>query len=92
MRFVERRGVRICFEVVGDGSPVVLLHGAARNCTMWRNAGYVDGLEGFSCVLVDARGHGLSGKPTGETVYRLEEYAADVEAVIEAVGALRVAL
>jgi hypothetical protein len=27
--FVEREGVRIYFEVVGEGPPVVLLHGAA---------------------------------------------------------------
>jgi hypothetical protein len=30
----------------------------------------VNGLEGFSCLLVDARGSGLSGKPTGEINYR----------------------
>ena len=61
---------------------MVLLHGAAGDRTMWRHAGYVDRLEGFSCVLVDARGHGLSCKPTDEAAYRLEEYAADMEAVI----------
>jgi pimeloyl-ACP methyl ester carboxylesterase len=92
VRFVERRGVRICFEAVGEGPPVVLLHGAAGDRTMWQHAGYVEGLDGFTRVLVDARGHGLSGKPTGEAAYRLEEYAADVEAVIDAVGVLRVAL
>jgi pimeloyl-ACP methyl ester carboxylesterase len=90
--FVEREGVRIYFKVLGEGPPVVLLHGAAGYRTMWRHAGYVDRLEGFSCVLVDARGHGLSCKPTDEAAYRLEEYAADVEAVIEALGAPRVAL
>jgi pimeloyl-ACP methyl ester carboxylesterase len=90
--FVERGRVRIHFEITGEGQPVVLLHGAAGDRTMWHYAGYVDRLEGFSRVLVDARGHGLSSKPVGETAYRLEEYVADVEAVIEAVGAPRVAL
>ena len=92
MPFAEREGVHINFEVVGEGPPVVLLHGAAGDRTMWHHAGYVDGLEGFSRVLVDARGHGLSDKPVGETAYHLEEYAADVEAVIDAVRAPRVAL
>jgi pimeloyl-ACP methyl ester carboxylesterase len=91
-RFAERGGVRICFEVVGEGPLVVLLHGPAGERAMWRHAGYVNGLEGFSGLLVDARGHGLTGKPAGETDYSLEEYAADVEAVIEAVGASHVAL
>src|SRR5215218_197852 len=59
---------------------------------MWRHAGYVDGLDGFSRVLVDSRGHGLSDGPGEEAAYRLEEYAADVEAVIDALGAPSVAL
>jgi pimeloyl-ACP methyl ester carboxylesterase len=92
MPFVERGGVRIYFEVVGEGPPVVLLHGAAGDRTMWRHAGYVEGLREFACVLVDSRGHGLSDKPGGEAAYRIEEYAADVEAVIETLGAPRVAL
>jgi pimeloyl-ACP methyl ester carboxylesterase len=71
---------------------MVLLHGEAGDRTMWRRAGYVDELEGFSCVLVDARGHGLSGKTTGEINNSLEEYAPNVEAVIEAVGTQRVLL
>jgi pimeloyl-ACP methyl ester carboxylesterase len=92
MPFVERGGVRIYFEVVGVGPPVVLLHGAAGDRTMWRHAGYVEGLREFAGVLVDSRGHGLSDKPGGEAAYRIEEYAADVEAVIETLGAPRVAL
>jgi len=92
MPFVESDGVRIHYEVVGAGPPVVLLHGAAGDSTMWRHAGYVDGLDGFSRVLVDSRGHGLSDGPGEEAAYRLEEYAADVEAVIDALGAPSVAL
>jgi pimeloyl-ACP methyl ester carboxylesterase len=92
MPFVEPGGVRSYFEAVGEGPPVLLLHGAAGDRTMWRHAGYVDGLEEFTRVLVDSRGHGLSDKPGGEAAYRIEEYAADVEAVIEALGVPRVAL
>ena len=78
MTFVERGGVRIHYEVVGEGPPVVLLHGGTGDRTMWRQAGYVDGLERYRCVLVDSRGLGLSHKPAGETAYRLEEYVGDV--------------
>ena len=92
MPFVERDGVRIYFEVVGEGPPVVLLHGGAGDRTMWRHAGYVDRLEGFGRVLVDSRGHGLSDRPSDEAAYLLEEYVADVEAVIGALEAPRVAL
>jgi pimeloyl-ACP methyl ester carboxylesterase len=84
--------VRIHFEVVGEGPPVVLLHGAAGDRTMWRHAGYVDGLEGFARVLVDSRGRGLSDRPAGGGAYRIEEYVADVKAVIGALGAPCVAL
>ena len=92
MPFVERGGVRIYFEVVGEGPPVVLLHGAAGDRTMWRHAGYVEGLGEFTRMLVDSRGHGLSDRPGGHAAYRIEEYVADVEAVIETLGAPRVAL
>ncbi len=92
MPFVERDGVHIHYEVVGEGPPVVLLHGAAGDSTMWRHAGYVDGLERFGRVLVDSRGHGLSDRPDDEAAYRLKEYAADVEALIDALEAPSVAL
>ena len=55
MTFVERGGVRIHYETVGEGPPVVLLHGAAGGRTTWRHAGYMDGLFRFRCVLVDSR-------------------------------------
>jgi pimeloyl-ACP methyl ester carboxylesterase len=93
MTFVERDGVHLHYETVGEGPPVVLLHGAAGDRTMWRYAGYIDGLNRFRCVLVDSRGHSLSSKPQEiETAYRLEEYVADVRAVIGELGAPWVAL
>jgi pimeloyl-ACP methyl ester carboxylesterase len=50
-------GVRIHYVTVGEGPPVVLLHGAAGGRSMWRHAGYIDGLYRFRCVLVDSRAH-----------------------------------
>src|SRR5215212_3705688 len=76
MPLVERDGVKIHFEVVGEGPPVVLLHGSAGDRTMWRHAGYVDGLDGFSRVLVDSRSRGLSGRLAAERAHRLEEHVA----------------
>jgi len=92
MSVVEPDGVRIHFEVVGEGPPVVWLDGAAGDHTMWRHAGYVAGLASFTRVLVDSRGRGLSVRPAGEGAHRIEEYAGDVRAVIGGPGVRRVAL
>ncbi|MGZ4407107.1 MAG: alpha/beta fold hydrolase, partial [Gaiellaceae bacterium] len=64
MRSFEHDGLRLAYDVVGDGFPVILHTGAGGDSRMWRDAGYVDALGNYMVVLFDHRGHGASDTPT----------------------------
>ncbi|GAB2841361.1 alpha/beta hydrolase [Actinocorallia aurea] len=86
MRATSGDGVEIAFEVVGQGPPVVLLHGFFGDRSTWRDAGYVARLGGFRLILVDGRGHGESGRPYEPAAYDVARQADDVLAVLDALG------
>lgn len=82
-----RSGVPIHYSVEGDGPALVLLHGLATSSELWRLSGHVDALrDAFRVVLVDARGHGLSGRPTDVAEYAIASHVADVIAVMDDAG------
>ncbi len=59
-------GVRIAYEVVGEGEPVVLVHGfASGRVQNWRAPGWYQTLNGagYRVIAMDCRGHGESDKP-----------------------------
>lgn len=85
--FVENDGVRIHYEVEGQGPPLVLLHWFTGSLEDWRVFGYVDALkEDYRLILIDARGHGQSDKPHDPAAYVLEKQAADIVAVLDELG------
>ena len=79
-------GVSIHYELRGNG-PAILFHtGAGGDSRMWEQAGYVDGLPGFTKILMDQRGRGRSGRPESVEAHRMEHFAADVAAVLDDAG------
>lgn len=70
-------GVKIYYEVKGEGDPILLVHGFIANGQSWkRTALYHDLLEkGYKVIIPDMRGNGRSDKP-----HRPEAYANDAEA------------
>jgi pimeloyl-ACP methyl ester carboxylesterase len=42
MPFADHQGVRIYYEVEGEGAPIVLAHDLGGNTTFWRGYGYVE--------------------------------------------------
>ncbi|MGA8711136.1 MAG: alpha/beta fold hydrolase [Thermoplasmata archaeon] len=90
MPFITRGGVKIHYEVEGEGPPLLLHTGGAGDLESWRLAGYADALRSeYRLILVDHRGHGKSDKPDSPTAHRIEEYRDDVRAVLDAVGCAR---
>lgn len=81
-------GVRIAYDDVGEGPPVVLLHGfASDRGTNWRRRGWYDALveAGHRVVALDARGHGGSGTPSDDA-YGPEAMAGDVVRLLDHLG------
>lgn len=91
MPYVTNAGVRLFYEIDGQGPPILMHTGGGGAGSMWREGGYVTGLAGFQCILVDHRGHGHSDMPKMLASYRMEHYVADVVSVLDAVGLSRVA-
>jgi len=85
MPYATNEGIRIHYEVDGDGPPLVLQHGFTGKVKNWELAGYVDALKShFRLIRVDARGHGESDKPHETAAYTLSAHANDVVAVLDA--------
>lgn len=59
-------GVKLAWREVGQGRPVILLHGLFSDAHMnWIKFGHAERIaaEGFRVIMPDLRAHGLSGKP-----------------------------
>ena len=75
------QGFKIAYDDIGEGDPIVLLHGfAADKATNWRLTGWYRLLQnaGFRIIAPDSRGHGKSDKPSDPDDYAPEGIAGDV--------------
>jgi len=87
MAFTNNHGVRIHYEVIGKGIPLILHHGLTASWVDWIEWGYVDALkDDYLLILPDGRGHGLSDKPHDTTAYDLHHRVGDVTAVLDDLG------
>ncbi len=82
--FVDNNGIRIHYEVEGQGPPLVLMHWWTGSSQDWRLFGYTDALKDhYRLILIDARGHGQSDKPHDPADYALEKQVGDVTTVLD---------
>ena len=86
---VDVDGVGIEYEVTGDGTPVVLLHGFPDSGRLWRHQVPALAEAGFKVIVPDLRGYGQSDKPMEVAAYRMDVLVGDVLAVMSASGADR---
>jgi 2-hydroxy-6-oxonona-2,4-dienedioate hydrolase len=84
---LPRTGVRVRVQEVGEGEPVLFIHGGPNAGATW--VPLVQHLRGFRCLLVDRPGTGLSD-PHAITAANLAEFGAGfVGAVLAALGVER---
>jgi pimeloyl-ACP methyl ester carboxylesterase len=78
---VEVRGLEIAYERVGDGAPLVFLHGALADSRIWRRQ-LIDLSDEFTVVAWDEPGAGRSSDPPDD--FTLADYADCLAAFIVA--------
>jgi 3-oxoadipate enol-lactonase len=79
----DSQGVKIAYEILGDGEPLTLVHGLAYDRAGWGRFPELLS-ERFRVVLVDNRGVGESDAPDGP--YTVAQMAEDVAAVLDDAG------
>ena len=83
---IDRDGVRIHYEVHGNGPTLLLTHGYSSTSAMWK-----DQIEPLSkhhkLVLWDMRGHGQSDYPEDPAAYSEALTVADIAALLDEVDA-----
>ena len=91
MKSFYSNGVRIAFDVAGDGEPVLLIHGFASTSQInWHSTGWVRTLvdAGRQVVTIDNRGHGESEKLYDPAAYEAPEMAEDAHRLLDHLGIL----
>ncbi len=87
--FTAADGVRLAWHELGDGRPVVLIHGYVSSADMnWVRFGHAEKVarEGFRVIMPDLRGHGQSDKPHDPALYGPDILTDDGFALIEHLG------
>ena len=86
--FVERDGVKLYYEIYGAGPETIvflppwsIVHSRVYKAQL----PYFS--ERFRCIAFDGRGNGKSGRPEDVAAYSLDNYVADVLAVMDATDA-----
>lgn len=78
-------GIRIMYEVIGQGPVIMLLHGAGKTRKDWNKVGYVDRLKvEFKIINVDIRGSGESDCLTRIGDYDIERICTDLDEIAKA--------
>ena len=88
-------GTTIAFDDVGEGPPVVMLHGFAADAhANWHQPKVVEAVvaTGRRVITPDARGHGRSGKPHDIDAYKNQAMPRDVSALLDHLGLAEVDL
>jgi pimeloyl-ACP methyl ester carboxylesterase len=80
---VERSGLSLSGEAVGEGPPVILLHGITATRRYVVHGSKALARAGYRQITYDARGHGNSDPAPPDSGYAYPELVSDLDAVVE---------
>lgn len=87
--FLASDGVRVAWREIGEGRPLILIHGYFSEAdTNWIKFGHAALLAeaGYRVIMPDLRAHGLSDKPHDVALYPKDILADDQFALIDHLG------
>ena len=90
MPFYTSRGLRLHYEAMGEGPPVLLVHGFTNYGLAWAGQAAALVHSGYRVLMPDLAGHGLSA--AAEAVTTVGELAGDMVALLDALRIDRAAL
>lgn len=84
MPFFTNDGVKIYYEIEGEGPPVVMIHGWGASLGInWKATNWVRHLkEDYQLILLDCRGHGKSDKPLDPDQYGYKNMSSDITELV----------
>ena len=88
-RFASFDGVELAVHRMGEGRPVILLHGLFSDAqTNWIRFGHAQRLAdaGFEVIMPDLRAHGQSAGPHDPAAYPPDVLVRDAKALVEHLG------
>ena len=84
-RYAEVNGIRVAYDLTGEGFPLIALHGFPRNRKVWSKITPLL-TSRFSVLAPDRRGYGDSDRPSEPAVYDNATMVQDVLALADHVG------
>jgi pimeloyl-ACP methyl ester carboxylesterase len=84
--FLSFDGTRIAWHELGQGKPIILLHGLFSSGDMnWRKYGAATEIAGagYRVIMPDFRAHGESAAPHDPAAYPIDVLAKDIEAFVK---------
>ena len=86
--FTSFDGTKIYYEVKGEGSPVILVHGFTGTSQGWKRGSLYPALltAGYKVIILDLRGNGQSDKPHTDAGYANDAEAKDVMGLAGSLG------
>ncbi len=88
MDFPGRDGVRLAYQEIGEGRPVILIHGHIARGAHWVESGLAGRLadQGYRVIMPDLRAHGESSKPHDAACYPPDVLTDDGLALVDRLG------
>jgi len=83
-------GLKINYQIIGEGRPFLILHGWGSNCERWQKAGELLAEKGLRVIIPDLPGFGKSEPP--KNAWNLDDYCDFVKEFVKFLGLERLYL